>query len=586
MMCLIGLAATMVAGPTSALLGQIVRGAVSVPSAGSRADGVALLLLDSASNEHARTLSRPDGSYTLRAPAAGRYRLLARGIGFYPARTALFDLHADTTIAVALVALPAILPRVTTIERSQCRVRPDSGSAIWTLWEQTSAALLAATITLGDREKRFKIVLSSRLYMLHPLELRTVAFAETELRGTRPWQSLPPDTLALRGYVFASDSGVTYVAPDLDVLLSSAFASTHCLHIHRGSASDARLVGMDFAPAPGNHRPEIEGTFWLDGASRELRSLEFTYANLASVERDTLAGGRVQFLRLATGEWIIPDWVIRAPIAARATAIVAPPARAPGIEDLLVAPSRRPAAVRIKQGNVLAVLQSGDDHSAAVWSRATSALHVQVTAQVPGKADAPLAGAVLRLPGGVRQAVTDSAGSAVLEGLVEGEYLVEVTTPAYEALFRTPERLTLSMRRDGVIERRVHVATAEQVVESICGRMHGWPGHMSGVLAGTVTKGGAPETGAVITVEYEHEQNASRSPLGKSWVRTADKGTFIFCNVPRDVPLRLRVVTSDGKEGIQQVRLAEDQLWATTNVPAEQLTPGEGARRARLPSLP
>ena len=369
-----------------------------------------------------------------------------------------------------------------------------------------------ASIALGDRDEQFKFVLSSRDYALNPVELDAVQFATTSLRGERPWASLEPDTLALRGYVFATDSGTMYYAPELDVLLSRSFANSHCFNIHKQNSRSAKLVGVDFTPLPGARHADIEGTFWLDAVSRELRTLEFTYANLRFTKGDTLAGGRVQFLRLATGEWIIPDWLIRAPVASRAS----------GMTDILTRlrttgqPSMRvyaPTKIRVKRGTLMDVLPLGPDSTRPIWSRAPGTLRVRVTSATESRADAPLAGAVVRLPESTSQAVTDTTGVGQIDGLVGGEYFVDVTTPWYEALLRAPERLVVTMANGEHIERQVRVASVDQVVQSVCG------GKMStfmGILSGNVTRDGVPEPDALVTIDY----SGSNLPGENSSIKT------------------------------------------------------------------
>jgi hypothetical protein len=59
---------------------------------------------------------------------------------------------------------------------------------------------------------------------------------------------------------------------------------------------------------------DIQGTFWIDRASNELRSLEFRYTNLPTVAERASPGGAVEFLRLPSGSWLVNRWHIRMPI--------------------------------------------------------------------------------------------------------------------------------------------------------------------------------------------------------------------------------------------------------------------------------
>jgi hypothetical protein len=70
-----------------------------------------------------------------------------------------------------------------------------------------------------------------------------------------------------------------------------------------------------FTPARDRTVPEITGTLWVDRRTSELRQLEFKYVHLPQDVVSSSAGGRVVFLRLPSGVWIIRDWVIRMPLA-------------------------------------------------------------------------------------------------------------------------------------------------------------------------------------------------------------------------------------------------------------------------------
>ena len=78
-----------------------------------------------------------------------------------------------------------------------------------------------------------------------------------------------------------------FFAPDASVLLSPSFASTHCFGLVAPPPGREALIGIEFRPnAPRRGHPDIEGTFWLDRASAELRSLDFRYTELpAPTER-------------------------------------------------------------------------------------------------------------------------------------------------------------------------------------------------------------------------------------------------------------------------------------------------------------
>jgi hypothetical protein len=97
------------------------------------------------------------------------------------------------------------------------------------------------------------------------------------------------------------------------VLLSDDFLDTHCFRMVRAEKDRPGAVGLGFEPVKGRRVPEIKGTLWVDRGSAELRMLDYEYVNVPSAVRTPGLGGRSEFARLATGDWIIKDWYIRLP---------------------------------------------------------------------------------------------------------------------------------------------------------------------------------------------------------------------------------------------------------------------------------
>ena len=149
-----------------------------------------------------------------------------------------------------------------------------------------------------------------------PMLLESV-FGRVSHEGIQPWTSYPPDTLEARGYVTPTDSGLRYVAPDLTVLLSPYFTRTHCFRMRDSAQTGAQHIALEFWPHSDIRRSEIKGVLDFDARTRALRTVSFSYVNLPETVNDTLAGGEIEFAQLTTGAWIIPRWLIRAPIPVR-----------------------------------------------------------------------------------------------------------------------------------------------------------------------------------------------------------------------------------------------------------------------------
>ena len=114
------------------------------------------------------------------------------------------------------------------------------------------------------------------------------------------------------GYVLGNISdGWYYYAPDETVLLSEAFASTHCFRVVRDKKRRGQ-IGMSFEPVAGRKLSEIQGVLWLDENSSELREILFRFVNVDIVSEFD-AGGRTHFRRMPSGAWLVDDWSLRFP---------------------------------------------------------------------------------------------------------------------------------------------------------------------------------------------------------------------------------------------------------------------------------
>jgi hypothetical protein len=144
-----------------------------------------------------------------------------------------------------------------------------------------------------------------------------VIFSETRevIQGmaSNPVRSLPARDLVTQGFIRPDEEGhYDYYGPDAKALLSEDFLDTHCFRI-RSSADAQDLLGVSFEPARMEGPPDISGTIWLDREKAKLRFLEFRYEWSPWAEAAGVAMGRVDFLELPTGAWIIPRWWIRMP---------------------------------------------------------------------------------------------------------------------------------------------------------------------------------------------------------------------------------------------------------------------------------
>jgi hypothetical protein len=311
--------AILLAVPVASSSAQAVRGLAREQASGTPLNGVLMSLVrdnDSASVV-ATALTNDRGTYVLRAPQPGRYRLGAKRIGVRRFESEVFELAMSQDIErnVELEALAYSLPTVTVQGDPLCVRRADQAGRVASLWEEARTALTATQVSLRDRLVRARVV-----RYVHELDAQNLRVeAERMRRQTygvveRPFFSQSGEVLSRGGYwrVLPNDS-ITYYAPDADVLLSTTFARDHCFAVAEGRGDQAGWTGISFEPVAGREVPDVRGTLWLDSRTFELKLVEFRYSRLPVATTNRHIGGEVRFARLPSGAWIVERWFIRMP---------------------------------------------------------------------------------------------------------------------------------------------------------------------------------------------------------------------------------------------------------------------------------
>lgn len=400
--------------------GQTVVGTVVEDGTLQPLPGAFVVLEDEAGEQRAAVLAGEEGGFVLRAPAPGRYRLVAQLIGYADAAGEYLVVGERETVqqrlevAVRAISLEGIQAEVGT----RCRGGPDREFRTGRLWQEARKALEIAA--WADEEGALRYQLIKRQRQVDAVSLRVLATEEAGRQAYyegSPYRSVPADTLVARGYVQPTpDGNWDHFAPDAEVLLSDSFLDTHCFSARTGPDPD--LVGLGFEPVPGRDLPEIEGVLWLDRGTAELRHLEFTYVNLPYPHGDwPHVGGRVEFERLSTGVWIVRRWHIRMPHAAEWTGGFGGARRELALRSLREE-SAEVSSVRTQGGQVL--------------SEATGAtVYGTVEDSVSGRA---LAGAIVELVPTARRTSTGPEGVYRMSGLPAGTFQIRVSHPDLDIL--------------------------------------------------------------------------------------------------------------------------------------------------------
>ena len=228
--------------------------------------------------------------------------------------------------------------------------------------------------------------------------------------------------------------------PDAEALISDEFAAGHCFRLVPPPRGREEWLGVAFRPVRDrNGIVEVAGTFWVDRASAELRLLEYRYTNVPAVVERNDAGGRIEFARLESGDWLVNRWhirTVRQVVTARAAARMdAPPSRAP----IARAPSERPRIyLRVTGGEARSVARGAEELYAGLgltWSAILTS-HA---------GDTGAAGATVEFLGAGYFAVADSSGQVHLDHLLSDHYSVLVSTRAMRLLALPALRRTVDI---------------------------------------------------------------------------------------------------------------------------------------------
>lgn len=416
----------LVAAPAPA---QLVRGTV-VDSATLRPiSDFTIQLLDSTDTGVAAALAQPEGRFSLRAPAPGRYSLRVLRIGFRRTQTSPFQVGVGETVEqrVRMPQVSVALTGIRVVGRQRCEDLPSGGEALATVWEEVHKAVQAVALTGTEQRLRMRVRDYTRDISIDEGIPGNEQSSEREGVSAHPYVSPDAASMAREGYVRRQPDGTWYYAPDADVLLSEAFVGAHCFRLQRDAVSGDSLLGIAFEPVRRRPPPDIRGVLYVDRQSAELRELRYRYTSLPDAATTQDFGGRVTFQRVPGGAWIIREWVVRGPVFS-----VRPHVQlsSSGLQARGAAPTTSGldsalAAVHEGGGEVLAALTLA---GSTVWARAYGAVIGTLTDSASG---AGIAGTDVELRGTMHRGRTDAGGSFRFDSVAPGTYtlVVNVSSP-------------------------------------------------------------------------------------------------------------------------------------------------------------
>jgi hypothetical protein len=528
---------------------QAVRGTLVDRANGFPIGGAFVVLLDSAGHEVERALTGTAGNFLLKAPTAGTYRLQSKRIGFRVSESPELALADSQTISYRLEvqAVPARLPPVVVEGRPQCGSRGDEGTVVKELWDAAREALAEVKWSEGQRAYDFTLTMIERDFDLDGK--RVVKERSSTERGSSvsPFKSVPAESLAATGYVVGGDrEGRIYRAPDADVLLGDEFANTHCFSPKEGTGSEAQLVGLAFTNAPKRRLPDVRGVLWIDAASAELRFMEYQYTNLPYDLPEGPLGGRVEFMRLESGVWVVPRWQILMPILIR---VVDQSGRRE--------PQTKLTGFHEKSGIISTIRTLG---GRLVYSTGSAILEGTVVDST--RNGAPLARARVWLAGTTDSTFTDSAGQFQLAVPLAGSYAVVFQHARLDSLGASldPAAVTLTLTTRSAVT--LAIPPEPRLIDRLC------PAGLKEderVIAGTVRApdGRSPVDSAEVRLAWQEVSGGAGALQAHDWhlsTVTDGAGRYLLCGVP---PARVTLTATAHGTSSREVVLgfSRDGVW-------------------------
>lgn len=325
------------AGAQTTIRGTLVEAGSELPI-----PGAFVILEDTDGRSLSSTLTSRAGTWLLRVPGAGTYRLRADRIGYasFLSDSIVVGEGESLSYRIEAAVSPIGLAELAVEgEGLKCELLGEEGLAVFRVWEEARKALAAIVWTGQQPYYRFDAVHYQRQLDRDGAAQGETRYEEVRYFGRHPFRSIPTRDLLFGGFVQQVAGTIQYYGPDAEVMMSNEFLRRHCFHLVE--SEDPALVGLEFEPLSDARVIDIAGIMWLDAASSELRRLDFRYENLDLPVDTRWLGGTVEFTRLPSGAWIVQRWAIRVPIIEQG-----PPRRSSGGRSL---PPRR-ILTRIDEG--------------------------------------------------------------------------------------------------------------------------------------------------------------------------------------------------------------------------------------------
>jgi hypothetical protein len=568
--------AALVLGATSALAqSPMLRGTVVFADGRTPAPAILIEAVDALGSVAGRALTNARGEFSLSVSSSNAHTLRALRVGYRP--TVVTDVVPSATpmrVVLQEIGTRIAIARITT--EDVCGIQTDAGSLVATAWEEVRKAIASASAASSGDRFRAKVLTWNSTHALDGTGPIFQQFAPRELDTPEPYSGAAGRELARLGYARAAPGGaVDYLGPDAQTLISEQFAEMNCFRLTPPDADHPSWLGIAFRPARvGRAIVEIAGTFWIDTTTSALRILEYTYTNAPRDLSRIGAGGRIEFDRLSSGEWLVRRWSIR--LATRA-AIAELNRNGTRIADL-VARLDVPPGAPTPLSRLFATISGGE--VLAVRAEAREVLPVPATAwraqfAVGDNPGSPPGASVELLRTGAF-ALADSSGLVVVSNVQPGRDTVIASTHALRSLAMPGLRTVITIAKGDSAAHPIRLPTDVQVLGQRCGT--DTEARRQAVVFGigeTVDPEAADTSIYSITWLTDADRNAggaarwvadsvalSKEALPRSSgvaFKVDEHGRWFVCGIPRGSSVRVTVLNRRAALATKYVRIGESE---------------------------
>lgn len=518
-----------------------VRGVALDPVSGAPLPGVIVTLVPQSETGPAdAVLTDAAGRFLLEGEVGAAYRLLAERVGLTSVRTAAFRLPSQREfrleVPVQAVAIEGISVRPPV---RACDIDRDEALTVQRWWEEIHKALQGAALVQATDLDSFRFERFQREWSRDLRHLRAEQILPVDASDARPFLAQDAATLATRGYVRGTPGERTYFAPDVAVLMSQGFLRDHCFRLEPDPAS-ASHVRISVEPVVSTDIVDIRGSMRVDTLTHELQSFEFEYVNLPDdIPSGSSAGGHLTFTYLASGGWIVSEWMIRMPMV-----------------DARVWP--RTVLAYVDEGGQVTGVDSGSGF--ASLTVADAPVRGMVYDSLNGR---PLEAARVSVLGSRISGVTGPEGHFALDGVPTGPQSITVHHRDLTRLGIPSPVARLDVGRSGTDSVMLSVPGFNAVSRLLCRSGQGDP--PAAILTGSVRASGSDREidDAEVRAAWREPSVTGGSVRSRYEIgRTGADGRYMLCNLPSDTELTMSVRSGETWLAGGAVRLLAERVVA------------------------